>query len=185
MISDLVAFIKKPVYEVETNAGISTKFAVLGFLLLLSLFISFGIALIISLIEQFTQLELGEHAIDLLFEEYGALFILAVVVLLAPVLEELLFRGPLYLFRNSRYFSLAYYGLTLIFGFYHITNFEITPAILLWSPVLVAPQLCIGLLLGYLRVRYGLLWAMALHALYNLVLVGPVILFKLLNIPLP
>jgi hypothetical protein len=54
----------------------------------------------------------------------------------------------------------------------------------LLSPLLVAPQLTVGVFLGFIRVRFGLNWAIALHAFYNLILVGPAILLKALNPPL-
>jgi hypothetical protein len=112
------------------------------------------------------------------------LVVLLAGIILAPVLEELIFRGPLIFFRNSRFFPYIFYGITLLFGFYHITNFELSRQVLLLSPLLVAPQLCVGVFLGYIRVRFGLLWAMLLHALYNFALLGPVLLLKYLNIPL-
>ncbi len=184
MIRDLFAFFRSPVYQEDKESGVTNKFIVLGQLLAIALFCSIAIGLTIGALEEFTELNLGKHAMDLLFEEYSAEFILLVVVILAPVLEELFFRGPLYLFRQSRYFGLIFYVFTFAFGFYHITNFKITPTILYLSPLLVSPQLLIGLLLGYIRVRLGLQWAILLHALYNLVLIGPLVLLKVLNIEL-
>lgn len=185
MLERLFNFIKKPVYEADDEIKSQGKFVLLFSLLALALFISFSIAIFIGVLERTTNLELGEHAIDLLFEEYGAPVIFLGVVILAPILEELIFRGPLYLFRKSPYFGVIFYLFTLAFGFYHITNFELTPTVLYLSPILVSPQLFIGLLLGYIRVRLGLVWAMMLHGCYNLVLIGPLIAMKILNIPIP
>ena len=144
--------------------------------------ISLSLGMIIGMLEYYTSIDLGKHALDALFEEYSPGFIFLVVVVLAPLLEELIFRGPMYFFRRSKYFGLVFYVLTFGFAFYHITNFEITSQILYLSPLLVAPQLFIGLLLGYIRVRLGLEWAMLLHALYNLLIIGPVIVLHLLDI---
>ena len=179
---DLLLFIRKPAYDPLESPDLSVRFSLLAALLALSLLISFGIAMVLSVLENITDLNLGEHAIDQLFEQYPPAFILIVVAVLAPVIEELIFRGPLYLFRKSRFFALIYYFLTLVFGFYHITNFEITPTVILFSPVLVSPQLCIGFILGYIRVKLGLIWAILLHSIYNTILVGPVILAHYLEI---
>ena len=66
----------------------------------------------------------------------------------------------------------------------HISNFEMTKQVLLFSPLLVAPQISVGFLLGYIRVRFGLIWSMALHACYNMVLIVPVLIMQLLDIPI-
>lgn len=185
MIQDLLIFLKKPVYKVYKDLNLNERFKYLFLLLVLALIISFSLALLIGMVENLFGLELGEHAINKLFDEYTSDFIFIMAVILAPVLEELLFRGPLYLFRNSRYFDAIFYLFALAFGFYHITNFEISPMIIYLSPLLVAPQIIIGLLLGYVRVRLGLPWSILMHALYNLVLIGPLLLLKSLDFPLP
>jgi hypothetical protein len=62
------------------------------------------------------------------------------------------------------------------FGIVHITNYKLSYTILLLSPILIAPQILVGLLL-VLRVRYGFVWGFLLHALHNAVFVGIGILF--------
>jgi hypothetical protein len=57
------------------------------------------------------------------------------------------------------------------FGIVHITNYKLSYTILLLSPILIAPQILVGLLL-VLRVRYGFVWGFLLHALHNAVFVG-------------
>jgi len=89
------------------------------------------------------------------------------MVVLAPVLEEMIFRGPLGFFKTSPYFPFAFYCSFVLFGLIHLGNFEITPAVLLLSPLLVAPQTIMGVFLGYIRVRLGLSWAILLHASHN------------------
>ena len=59
------------------------------------------------------------------------------------------------------------YVFAILFGLVHITNFKITPSVLLLAPILVLPQICIGGFLGFIRVRFGLLWSIALHGSYN------------------
>ena len=182
MISRLIEFFKSPNYKIDKDLNLNQKFTITLRLAFLAILISLSLGLIIGLLEQLTDIDLGRHALDELFEEYSPGFIFLVVVVLAPVLEELFFRGPMYFFRESRYFGFVFYLFTLAFAFYHITNFEISPLILYLSPLLVAPQLFIGLLLGYIRVRLGLQWAILLHSLYNLLIIGPIILLKLADV---
>jgi hypothetical protein len=184
MLLQVLHYIKNPVYEEDEVYNLKHRFNVLIKLLALALFISLILGMGIGILESSTTLDLGKHAMDLLLEQYSLWVVFLAGVILAPVLEELVFRGPLIFFRNSRFFPYVFYAITLIFGFYHITNFELSREVLLLSPLLVAPQLCVGIFLGYIRVRFGLLWAMLLHALYNFVLLGPVLLLKSLNISL-
>ena len=182
MIRELLDFFKRPNYKIDKELNLNQKFTILIRLALLALIISLGLGMIIGLLESLTSIDFGKHAIDELFEEYSPGFIFLAVVILAPLVEELIFRGPMYLFRRSKYFGIVFYLLTLAFAFYHITNFDVTPMILYLSPLLVAPQLFIGLLLGYIRVRLGLEWAILLHALYNLLIIGPIILLEILDV---
>lgn len=181
---DLWTFIKKPVYEEDENTDLKYRVNTLLRLLGLALIISIVLGVLIGGIETIFNLDFGKHAIDKALDEYSPWFLGFAAVILAPLVEETIFRGPLFFFEKKTYFKYIFYGLTLIFGFYHITNFEISTTILLLSPILVAPQISVGAIMGFIRVRFGLLWAMVLHAIYNLLLIGPVIVMQLLDIPL-
>ncbi|MEL6416669.1 MAG: CPBP family intramembrane glutamic endopeptidase, partial [Pseudomonadota bacterium] len=68
-------------------------------------------------------------------------------------------------------FPVAFYGSTAFFALLHLSNYEGG----LSSPVMllaVVPQFLIGAVLGYVRMRFGLVPAIWFHAIYNLVLVG-------------
>jgi hypothetical protein len=67
----------------------------------------------------------------------------------------------------SRLFPYVFFLTAVFFGFVHFTNFsgEIN---WFWIPVLVLPQLVMGLLLGYIRLRYGMWSNILLHAVNNL-----------------
>lgn len=184
MLEQVITFVKNPVYESDSERNFQYRLRGLLRLLALSIFLSIVLGMGIGVLESTSSLDLGRHAMDHFLEAYSPTVVFLAAVFLAPVVEETIFRGPLIFFRNSPYFPLAFYGATLLFGFYHITNFEISREVLLFSPILVAPQLSVGIFLGYTRVRFGLLWAMLLHALYNLILLGPVLILKYLNIPL-
>lgn len=181
----IIDFIKNPVYQEDTNTYLRYRFTTLARLLIYALAISIFLGMLIGGLEATFHLDLGKHALDDFITEYSAGILLLAAVVLAPFFEELLFRGPLYFFRNSPYFKHAFYGFTLIFGFYHITNFQLTSTTLALSPLLVLPQISIGIFLGFIRVRFGLAWAMAFHAVYNLVLVTPMLILHLLEIPVP
>lgn len=90
--------------------------------------------------------------------------------LLAPVAEEILFRG--YVLRTLRPFGkrFAIFGSAFLFGVFH-------------GNLLQAPYaFLIGLVLGYVTVEYSIFWAVALHMFNNLVLAD--LLTRLME-PLP
>lgn len=76
---------------------------------------------------------------------------------LAPISEELIFRG--YILRSLRPYGkrFAILGSAVLFGLFH-GNLLQTPYTLL-----------IGLLLGYVTVEYSILWAIGIHMFNNLV----------------
>lgn len=182
LLKELWVFFKNPDYQVDNNTNLKYRLSIFLKLLGLSLFISIGLGLVIASVDYFTAVDYGQHAIDKMFKTYSRSFIFFAAVVFAPLLEEFLFRGPMVFFKKSAYFNYVFYLLTLIFGFYHIINFELTPTILALSPLLVAPQLSVGVILGFIRIRFGLLWAIALHAVYNLLLMGPLIFSRYLQV---
>ena len=61
------------------------------------------------------------------------------------------------------------YVVTLIFGLIHIVNFDVNwslPALLV-APLVVSPQIWLGLMFTIARVRYGWWAGLALHAAHN------------------
>ncbi len=169
---DFFEFIKNPVLEKNPNSGFFYKIKTLTILLLFSFFVVFFLLFITGMLTTMGFIEKGEHVFDDLFEKntIGYIFFLAVV--LAPVVEEFIFRGPLTFFKNSKALKFAFYSFALLFGYIHLFNFEMTTNVLLFSPILVAPQIYLGLVLGYVRIQFGLIWSILMHAVYNGILVS-------------
>ncbi|MEP2236914.1 MAG: CPBP family intramembrane glutamic endopeptidase [Maribacter sp.] len=182
MLQELLSFAKNPFYEQDITTSFSNKLNTFFKLLLIALGTSMLLLMVASIVENMLQLDMGKHAMDDLFENYSGLLIFFLAVIIAPFFEELLFRGPLVFFKNSKFFKPIFYLFTIAFGFMHISNFEMNTQVLLFSPLLVAPQIGVGFILGFIRVKYGLVWSMALHAFYNMVLVIPVLVMQFLDI---
>lgn len=71
----------------------------------------------------------------------------------------------------ARMFPYIFWGTAIVFALIHISNYAeqgFAPHIVL----LVVPQFIIGLILGYVRMRYGLWQAIGYHAAYNAVFVS-------------
>lgn len=78
----------------------------------------------------------------------------------------------------DRRFAIVFFTPALLFGLAHLANYSFSgfgALQVLAGPGLVAPQIVGGIVLGYARIRLGLLWAMGLHAAYN-GLLAPLIL---------
>ena len=71
----------------------------------------------------------------------------------------------------ERIFPFIFWATLFGFGLIHLSNFESNDLGVL-SVLIVLPQIFIGGVLGYLRMRFGLITAILFHAAYNGVLVG-------------
>lgn len=110
------------------------------------------------------------------------------IVLLAPLMEEIIFRLPLRYRDNyliapieaifninlhlywRRYFHFIVYFFVCLFALLHMVNYQ-NPGIpfYLMGVFITLPQLIGGLTLSFTRLRLGFWWAVAQHALYNLI----------------
>lgn len=126
---------------------------------------------------------------------YGMLLLVGVITV--PFVEELMFRFPMKYSRNyllqffiaivalfapaesksaiyanartywKRFFWIFFYLMTSTFAFIHIYNYVDAKQLMLWSPLLTLTQFITGLILGYVRVRFGFLWSWAYHGFFN------------------
>lgn len=175
-------FTKAPVYIKLTHIQNSLKLKIVSSLLVWGIILSLVVGLINELLIDLLEVDLGQHAIETFLENYSVISLFFIAVIFAPVAEETIFRGPLIWFRNKKYFHYILYFSILLFAGVHLSNFGMSKEIIYVSPLLVAPQLILGSFLSYVRVKLGLRWSICLHALYNAILITPLLLYKLLNI---
>ena len=69
----------------------------------------------------------------------------------------------------TRVFPFAFWGTSLGFGLMHLANYEGGDMGLL-LPLMILPQFMVGVMLGYIRMRFGLLSAIGFHSAYNITL---------------
>ncbi len=167
MLRHVWEFVRKPRYNPYSNINPRLKFRI--FLNVLGWNFVFGIGLVILLegLSHLLGINIGAHKADDLFQKYSAITIFFLMVLIAPVTEEFIFRGPLVFFKRSHYFPWVYYFSCLLFGLVHLGNFENAYDLLWLAPFMVAPQVVMGFFLGYLRVRLGLHYAIFMHMAHN------------------
>lgn len=202
MLSQLKAYFKAPFDQLEDAASLSDKVKALGSILLLDLGFALLAGVVIGLVGELELVDMDNHAVATALGQFSVWQIMLIAVLGTPLLEELVFRLPLRYQANpvaglarlltpktepavdselaaqrrawwDRNYRFIFYGLGVAFAYLHLTNYpDITLGLLLLSPLLVAPQFVMGILAGFLRVRFGFWWAFLLHALHNLILVG-------------
>ncbi|MEH6680084.1 MAG: CPBP family intramembrane glutamic endopeptidase [Sediminicola sp.] len=184
MLKNLVKFVRSPKYRSYYNAPLALKIRI--FLSLWAWNLFFGVLLVstMGIVIQILDVDMGTHANEALLSKYPLWGIFLLVAVIAPVLEEILFRGPLIFFRKHKNFSYFFYASAVLFGMAHLFNFQEGSHLLYLAPLLVAPQIVMGLILGYIRIKLGLHWSILLHSAHNTVLFLPLLAVKALNLPL-
>ena len=165
--NELVAYLKNPVLEQDSNQDNSYRLKKFSHLLVFSIITAFLLTPLFGLVEHFGFVDMDTHAMEELLKKMSKTKVFLLTVIAAPLLEELFFRAPITLFYNKKYFKKVFYLFAIIFGLVHLSNFQITPYVILFTPILVAPQIILGGYLGFIRVRFGLQWSILLHACYN------------------
>ena len=168
---NLITYFKNPVLEKDRNTNLSYRFNIFFQILVISLLTGIVITPLFAVFAELKWVNMENHKVAAQFENMGILQIILFGAILAPIIEEAIFRGPITAFKKSKSFKISFYTFTLLFGFIHLFNFEITTNVLLLAPLLVLPQILLGGYLGYIRVRFGLQWSMLLHGCYNGILI--------------
>ena len=202
--SDLFIFLKKPVDAPTNNRPIASKAKRLFTILLLDISLMAICLLLLKIIESTGLYSTNDNKLNELLKTMPAAVFAILGVLIIPFTEEVIFRLYLryntnYLLRFlvslsfvagkknkvrveawvkkiwHQQYRYIFYLAALLFGFIHIFNYEYDLKMLILFPLITIPQIVGGILLGYLRVRFNLIWGFFLHALHNAIFLLPVI----------
>lgn len=111
----------------------------------------------------------GGAAAAFLIEPQPAIASLAgIAALLGAVIAVAMMRGRPPIGWFSRLFPLFFWLSTIGFALIHLLNY--TEGALIVLLLLIVPQFLLGAMLGYVRVHFGLIAAIALHAAHNFLL---------------
>lgn len=199
--TDLISFLKNPIDELGESISWKQKIKLLFSLLAIEIPFILVFTLLLQGLESLKLIDSNDHSVLKAMQSMPVAVFFFVAVIITPFFEELLFRsylryrhnyifttiiglaslgGPtnrektassLHSFWIKRYKYIFYFS-ALLFGFVHLANFPFSITIFLLSPILVAPQIILGSIIGYLRVRYGFMMGFFMHALHNAVFVG-------------
>ncbi|MEO9571571.1 MAG: CPBP family glutamic-type intramembrane protease [Polaribacter sp.] len=168
---NLVTYLKNPILEKDTNTDLKYRFKVFFHILIISVLTGVIISPIFALIHEMQWVNMENHKVEDMFKDMGILQMILLGAIIIPIIEEAIFRGPLTAFKKPKTFKFGFYFFAIIFGFVHISNFELSTSVILLSPILVLPQLLLGGYFGYIRIRFGLQWSMLMHGTYNCIFI--------------
>ncbi len=202
---DFTAYLKRPIDQQDPIQTSKQKVIRLFSLLAIDIPIMGVLMAIVYGLEKFGLFNTENHKIVLLLQQLSIWWIILFGVVIMPFIEELVFRFYLRFRQNylarllillaslighqnkviaetqlknfwiNNFRSIFYFS-AIIFSIVHLSNFEFSIKILLFSPILLAPQFIMGLFLGYLRVRYNLVLGFLMHAIHNAIfLIIPII----------
>ncbi len=167
ILKHLWSFSIKPVYTPYKRVPIEVKVKVLTSMVLWNLLLGIGLAMLAEGLMAILNVDMGAHRTEDMLTKYSQPQVFLMMVVLAPLIEEIIFRGPLVFYRKSPYFPIAFYVSAVLFGLVHLGNFEKSASLLPYALVIVSPQILMGFFLGFLRVRLGLGYAILMHACHN------------------
>ena len=186
---DFVSFLKHP-KDVQTKESFKRKlqtiFILLGFEMCV---VCFVLAPLYYLMEPLVSVK---EELD--YKEDTLLMSAISSIILAPVLEEIGFRLILrrnfpikYIFSQKlwdKIFPFLVYASSVIFGFGHLTNYTNDGFwFYVFSPIIIAPQLIGGLVTAFIRVKYNFFYGILYHALWNALIIFPLIFMNNFSSP--
>ncbi|HQG72456.1 MAG: CPBP family glutamic-type intramembrane protease [Tenuifilum sp.] len=75
----------------------------------------------------------------------------------------------------TKYYSIYFYAIAIIFGLMHFKNYNgIDGFLYLWIPFLVFPQILMGAFFGYIRIKFGIIYSIIFHMIINLFAIGTI-----------
>ncbi|WBV61830.1 CPBP family intramembrane metalloprotease [Chryseobacterium camelliae] len=170
---DLISFIRKP-NDIQLKIAPRQKLFLIFNLLIIEIIFSLIFVFPANYIaEKFITVKVTETFKNLTL--FNAIFL---VVLLAPLLEEWIFRYSLRyhkLFSSfinrekwDKIFPFLVYAFSIVFGFVHLDNYvNDSPLFYALSPLIIISQLSGGIMLSYIRVRLNIFYSFLYHAVWN------------------
>lgn len=105
---------------------------------------------------------------------YKKIFLLLIPFSILTIIEFIFllnrksFRRMQIFFLN--HFCFFFYLSSLLFGLLHVTNYEpFNYKLIILMPILVSPIVVVGIILGFIRMKFGIWYSMLMHSMINLI----------------
>ncbi len=97
----------------------------------------------------------------------GPVFDAVITIIIAPLMEEFVFRWPLRFFKGRLSCKIAVWISCGIFALVHLANFDRFDGLYPLMLILVLPQLFAGIGFAFARMKWGFWYGVLCHALHN------------------
>ena len=166
LFAEFFKFIYVPYINVSERLSVWQKYCdVILFFTLIDFLISIFLWFLTEIIEKmglFNPLNV-KIATDFSIIE---IFIIGLVI--APILEEFIFRYPLKHFIYKKRFKWILYVCCTAFGLIHLSNYQIDSSHILFAPLIVIIQIYGAFMFSFIRLRYGFWYGVLLHITHNI-----------------
>lgn len=116
----------------------------------------------------FISLSIAYLIVGIIQNNMNSSILMMVVIAIGITIFIIHYYKGINLYSENNY-KLLYWGSILIFGLAHGINFSFSNSwYLLFIPLLILPQILLGFILNYIRVKYGIKYSIEFHLLINL-----------------
>jgi hypothetical protein len=168
----LLHFIKHPVWQPDSNKDWKYRITTVFNLIFVAYVLVFASMILVGIVQAISGAQVGAHIMDDVFKNNSLLKNILLICIMAPLIEEGIFRFPLKWFKNSPYFNLVFHLGTVVFALLHALNFDLSKTTIWIIPLLTLPQLIVGFIFSMIRIRFNFWWALLCHAIYNFLILA-------------
>lgn len=110
--------------------------------------------------------------VNILKLDYLSFIIFVITIFLAYTIHYILSISIIrqkfeHVFVNN--FKYIFYSSIVIFSIFHFNKYIIEPDKLYIYPILILPQIITGIIWGYVRIKFGIMWSIIQHICFNMI----------------
>lgn len=195
---DFLKFLKKPVDAKGTDVTIALKMKSILVVFIFDVLIIGLLQVLISYLESIGIIPNYDDEFSKLYDEHPAMLISFLIIFIAPLFEEFIFRFPLVFKRNyllramislqsgnskngkslvedkyrkfwDKHYTIIFYFSAFIFSLIHMSNYTANSMNIFIILLLISPQFILGVLFGFIRVKIGFWQVFLFHSFHNLI----------------
>ena len=157
----LVILISTPIFEEITYRLFLKKFNLIHFLISISLLIGSFIYLVLKNNLWYPQIP---YAFGFMPLVYLIMFCIPILFLSHFIVNKIGVH-KLEAKWNSN-FSILFYAISIVFSIYHLPSLDLSLSHYLFLPILLLPFFIYAIILGFIRIRLGIIYAIILHYIF-------------------
>lgn len=167
-IFEVIGYIEKPVLEKDKNS--KWKYLIKRFFSLLFIVVTVNICVLSALMLYQTNQKVNFDNIvnQTNLKSFSNLYFLITLIFINPLIAETIFRG--FLHKAKKNFTIFFYISAILYGVYQLyLGYSHQNTTFLGILLFFLTQFFSGLVLGFVRIRYGFSWSYALNVLIHII----------------